>query len=148
MLNKFADCLEKTEVKFNSEPSNLAEARKYVADKAACCHFNDQEIFDIKLAVGEALANAVEHGSPKGSRNEITVTCYCNKNDLMIAVSDQGSFRKILPVGNSNDVDYRGRGILLMLALMDKVSIDESENGTTVYLTKRYHSANDECETC
>lgn len=145
MPNKSTECLEKTELKLNSDPCHLSEARSYVADKASKCHFTEQDVFDIKLAVGEALANAIEHGSPDGSKNTIKVTCFCNKTDLKIAVSDQGSFKKVLPGGNSRDVDYRGRGILLMLALMDKVSIDESENGTTVNLTKKYHDERSNC---
>lgn len=131
-------CYQLKTFRFNSDPVNLGKARSFVADVALRCKFSEQEIFDIKLAVGEALANAIEHGSPEGPKNVITVTCHCNEDDLLIKVTDQGSFKRMLPLGTNSEADFRGRGVLLMLALMDKVSIDESENGTTVYLTKKY----------
>ena len=52
-------------------------------------------------------------------------------------VADEGVFKNSLP-GPGEVANYRGHGILLMLALMDKVTIDESPRGTTVHLTKNY----------
>lgn len=133
------NCVTKHELKISGHPRHLAEGRAFVAGVARRCRFNETEIFDIKLAVGEALANAIEHGSPRGAQDTITIDCYCNHKDLKITVKDQGTYMGILPNIQNMELDYRGRGILLMLALMDKVSIDELENGTAVSLTKKHH---------
>jgi len=133
------DCATKHELKISGHPRHLAEGRAFVTGVAKHCRFDEEEIFDIKLAVGEALANAIEHGSPGGAQDIITINCYCNHKDLMIVIRDQGTYMGVLPNIQNMEVDYRGRGILLMLALMDKVSIDELENGTAVSLTKKHH---------
>ncbi|MHB0977260.1 MAG: ATP-binding protein [Candidatus Aquicultorales bacterium] len=117
------------------ELENLLPARCFVADVAVSCGFSDEEVFDIKLATGEALANAVEHGSPLKCDNKIVVTCICKNGNFVVTIEDEGCFRKILPIP-SDKTAYRGRGIPLMLSVMDKVTIDEKDDGTRVTLSK------------
>jgi len=122
-----------------SRGDNLAKVRKFVAGIAKDCGFDVQVIYDIKVAVGEATANAVEHGSPRGEANRVKIACLCDADTLMITVTDEGVFKRAFP-SPEETVNYRGHGILLMLALMDKVTIDESGDGTTVSLTKNFRS--------
>ena len=48
---------------FRGTPSSVREARRAILDYARLCGFGTQETFEIALGAGEALANAVEHGS-------------------------------------------------------------------------------------
>ncbi len=66
MAKAVNNCVKRQELKICGHPKHLAEARAFVAGIAKCCNFDEAEIFDIKLAAGEALANAIEHGSPRG----------------------------------------------------------------------------------
>lgn len=91
----------------------------------------------MQVAVGEAVANAIEHGSPLGEENDIKIICYQGEEALKIEITDQGEFKKAVPRPDKQ-LNYRGHGVLLMLALMDKVIIDESRYGTKVTLIKRY----------
>lgn len=127
------------ELEVQSTGNNLAAVRNFVAEVADSCGFDSHLIYDIKVAVGEAIANAVEHGSPLGKANRVKVVCDCAGDTLNIKIIDQGVFKRSLPNPEEN-VSYRGHGILLMLALMDKVTIDESAQGTTVSLAKRLRS--------
>lgn len=137
------DRLIKKELDVASKGDNLAKVRNFVADIAGDCGFDEHVIYDIKVAVGEAIANAVEHGSPNGESNHVRVVCICDGATLTIKIIDEGVFRRAVPSPEEN-IAYRGHGILLMLALMDKVSIDESAQGTTVSLTKNYREQKDE----
>ena len=128
----------KREIEVRSTGDNLAAVRNFVAEVADSCGFDYHLIYDIKVAVGEAIANAVEHGSPLGKANRVKVVCDCAGDTLNIKIIDQGVFKRSIP--NPENVSYRGHGILLMLALMDKVTIDESAHGTTVSLAKRLRS--------
>ncbi len=130
------------ELEVQSTGDNLAEVRNFVAEVADNCGFDTHLVYDIKVAVGEAIANAVEHGSPLGEANRIKVVCDCAEDTLNIKVIDEGVFKRSIPNPEEN-VGYRGHGILLMLALMDKVSIDESDHGTTVSLAKHLPSQAD-----
>ena len=137
------DCSVMKELDVASKGDNLAKVRNFVADIAKDCGFDEHVIYDIKVAVGEAIANAVEHGSPDGESNHVKVVCGCDDDALTIKIIDEGVFRRAVPSPEEN-IAYRGHGILLMLALMDKVTIDESAEGTTVSLTKHYRGQSNE----
>ncbi len=128
-------------LKITSRGDKLAGVRSHVGEIAEACGFAKQAVYDIKVAVGEAVANAVEHGSPKGEMNNVVIDFKCDKNDLKIKVVDEGIFKRTVP-GPSDMADYRAHGILIMLALMDKVTINESDHGTTVLLAKCYRTDN------
>lgn len=134
-----ADACNKTEtIEIPAKGENLARVRHFVKDFACRCGFSSEEMYDIVLAVGEAISNSVEHGSPGGEKSTIVVTCGCRDDDLVVQVADEGVFQREMPeLETEPDASYRGRGIFLMLALMDKVSIDESKRGTTVFLSKK-----------
>ena len=133
------DCREKNRLEIPSQGARVGEVRAFVGEVAKNCGFTEEEVFDVKLAVSEACANAIEHGSPRGSNNCVYVECHCNEDDLLISIKDEGVFKRNLVYGTNG---IRGRGIFLMLALMDKVTIDESRRGTTVNLVKRYNGFN------
>src|SRR3989304_8003716 len=118
-----------------SQGNKLVRVRSFVEKLASECGFNEADVFDLKVAVGEACANAIEHGSPQGKYNNIQVACSFGNNCLEVEVIDEGVFKPRFPAFDSQ-LNYRGRGIPFMLALMDEVEIKESEAGTTVRLVK------------
>ncbi len=124
------------QLKFTNDPRNLSKARKYVEDFAANHGFNEEQVFDIKVATGEAVSNAIEHGSPSGD-SEIKISLDFSQGCLEISVADVGIFKRIIKIDDQEDTQHRGRGIPFMLALMDKVTINENKNGTTVKLVKK-----------
>ncbi len=110
-------------------------ARQGIAGFAASCGFSESEVADIRLAAGEALSNAVEHGG-KAAAASVSVTCTFNGRELAIEIRDAGvgfPAPRELP---SVEPDHRGRGfgIFLMRRLMDDVSF--SSNGTVVRLIR------------
>jgi len=125
----------KRELEIPSRGRNLAKVRAFVEKVAVECEFNDSEVFEIKVAVGEACANAIEHGSPAGGADRVRVVCEYAEKCLEIEVIDEGLFKPRFPAFDSQ-LNYRGRGIPFMLALMDEVEIKESDEGTTVRLVK------------
>ncbi len=114
---------------------NLAKVRGFIEKLAISCGFSSSEIFEIKVAVGEACANAVEHGSPSGGANQVRVSCVYEDKCLEIEIVDEGIFKAKFPAFDAR-LNYRGRGIPFMLALMDEMEIKESDEGTTVRLVK------------
>lgn len=126
-------------VKIESRLKRLAEIREFIGRNAKACGFDDDAIFEIKLATSEAAANAIEHGSPNPDSNEVAITVRCINTDFLVIIEDQGTFRKGIPAP-SEETSYRGRGIPLMLALMDKITVDERAGGTRVTLFKNLPS--------
>ncbi len=124
-----------SEITFKSDPRNLSSARKFVENFAREHGFSEEQVFDIKVAAGEALSNAIEHGST-GKESEIKIIADFSKKSLHISIIDTGIFKKVVKVDDTGDPHHRGRGIPFMLALVDKVTINESKDGTIVKLVK------------
>jgi serine/threonine-protein kinase RsbW len=121
---------------FTGNIQNVALARQGVAGFAADCGFSDEEVADIRLAAGEALSNAAEHGIGSPAR-KIVVECRFDQGELSIEIQDSGHGFPA-PCDRSNvEPDDRGRGfgIFLMRRLMDEVSF--ARNGTVVRLIRR-----------
>ncbi|MBE0447217.1 MAG: ATP-binding protein [Actinobacteria bacterium] len=118
-----------------SHTKNLSLIRNEIEDAASACGFDDAEIYQMKVAVSEAAANAIEHGSPLGEKNRVHLTIECNPDRISIEVVDEGVFKARLPVTDGRP-SHRGRGIFIMTALMDEVSITEGQEGTSVRLVK------------
>ena len=85
---------------------------------------------DVLLAVGEACTNAVEHAYPpeRPASSDFGIDGKIAGRDLAITVVDHGAWQTPDP-----DADpFRGRGIMLMRAVMDEVVMTRTDEGTTV----------------
>jgi anti-sigma regulatory factor (Ser/Thr protein kinase) len=105
-------------------------------DFARAAGFSGDDLCDIEFAVGEALANAVEHGHSVGAT--IEVRCALRGNALVVEVKDEGSgFTRRRSHGppSPRGSYERGYGIYIIKSLMDDVTY--SEQGTRVKLVKR-----------
>jgi len=95
----------------------------------------------ILLAVGEALANAVEHGSPRGQADRVTLLAQWRRGRLEVAVQDEGPGFDPAAVPEPPTVptahSQRGRGLFLMRQFAAAVDFEFSHGGTTVRLMQR-----------
>jgi serine phosphatase RsbU (regulator of sigma subunit)/anti-sigma regulatory factor (Ser/Thr protein kinase) len=90
---------------------------------------------EVVLAASEAVANAAEHGSGNHPDEQVTVAARVEAqadgtDDVVVTVRDEGRWRKHAPSLE------RGRGLLIIRALMDDVLVDTS-SGTRVVLRRR-----------
>jgi serine/threonine-protein kinase RsbW len=100
----------------------------------ASVDLDDVRFSDVVLAVNEALANAAEFAYlQQREMGTIDVEAVQDRaaHTLTVTVTDQGCWREPDPAKTSR---ARGRGIPLMRALADDVTIDSSALGTTVCL--------------
>jgi serine/threonine-protein kinase RsbW len=124
---------------FTSDPRNASLARKSIASFASVCGFSEEEVADIRLAAGEALGNAVEHGKSVRSSG-FSVRCTFDGEQLIVEVRDNGTgFSPFADDVIAPPIEReRGLGIYLMRRLMDDVSY--SHNGTLVRLARKRHA--------
>ena len=88
----------------------------------------DEHMFALVTAVGEAMANAVEHGS--GNRASIVgIRTLHREGQLITTIASEGAWRP------QNVHEERGRGLPLMRALMSSVHIETDSERTLVRLT-------------
>jgi anti-sigma regulatory factor (Ser/Thr protein kinase) len=114
--------------------SRLPEARAFAEKCALEYGFGADIAFQIKSAVSEAVANAVEHGS-NGSADEVALEAGEEVGAFVIYVRDTGSFRP--RVSRGSDLPERGRGLQFLDQMMDEVDVRPGSNGTEVRMVKR-----------
>jgi anti-anti-sigma factor len=116
----------------------IADIRNRVARFAQGMPFSEQDIQDIRLAVGEASSNALRYGCP-GANDQVMVRCAHDGRTLRVQIKDKGPCFEpdSIEPPPVDALDEGGRGIYFMRILMDDVKFYFSNSGTIVELTKR-----------
>jgi serine phosphatase RsbU (regulator of sigma subunit)/anti-sigma regulatory factor (Ser/Thr protein kinase) len=121
------------QLEFPAHVSQLAPTRAALRSWLTRARVDPVQTQDMVIAVGEAIANAIEHGhrhSPEGIIS-LHATALCDQ--VQLTVVDTGSWKPPRPDTNT----HRGRGIKLMRALMHSVAINPGATGTLVHLSAR-----------
>jgi serine phosphatase RsbU (regulator of sigma subunit)/anti-sigma regulatory factor (Ser/Thr protein kinase) len=112
-----------------AEPEALSSVRQSLERWLSEAGTSRRDAHAIKVACGEACANAIEHAYRPGDA-AFRIEASRVDSEVLIVVRDFGGWRE--PRGTD-----RGRGLPLMEALMDFVQVDPSSEGTTVQLRRR-----------
>lgn len=123
---------------------NLAQVREQVCELLATLRFNEAAMFDMKVALGEALANAIRHGSVEG-QGKVIVGIHAYEDRVVLEVTDVGTGFDGQHVSDDDLYASGGRGIMFMRALMDSVAFTSATaGGTVVTLVKRRSASSQE----
>ena len=122
------------ELRVQAELSRLPQIRGFAEDAAIAYGFDPGTAFEVKSAVSEAVANAIEHGS-NGPDDEVVLEAVEEAGEFVLYVRDTGSFRP--RVSRGGDLPERGRGLQFMSLMMDEVDVRPGARGTEVRMVKR-----------
>jgi serine/threonine-protein kinase RsbW len=125
------------ESSFPAELREIPSARRRVAAQAEACGLSGPALFDLLLAVGEALANAVKHGSPHHEADRVHVRVGLQDGGVCVEVHDQGAGFGASRLEPPEAFEAGGRGIPFMRALVDGLRFEFDAEGTSVLLFKR-----------
>lgn len=91
--------------------------------------FDEQALFAIKLALEEALINAIKHGNRQDAKKTVTVDAKVSDKRAEFIIHDQGQGFVRTEVPDPTEQDNRekssGRGLLLIEAYMTEVSYSD-----------------------
>ena len=114
-------------------PSVLPGVRRRLGGWLTGLGMGEQDRVGVMVAVGEACANAAEHAYRGAEPGPMSVTAQVDVDGVLtVTVRDEGTWRP-----PDRDPGDRGRGLLIMRQLVDTVTIDEQQRGTTVTLSVR-----------
>ncbi|HEY2173095.1 MAG TPA: SpoIIE family protein phosphatase [Mycobacteriales bacterium] len=85
----------------------------------------------VLVAVSEACTNSIEHAGLTRADPPVRITAELAGDRLSVVVTDTGSWKTPEP-----DRGNRGRGLMMMRALMDHVALVHDEHGTSVRMAK------------
>ncbi len=133
------------EMKFPAKADYVSVARLSMAGIANRIGFTYEDIEDLKVAISEAITNAVTHAYHEENEGEVTIGFGVYEDRLEVMVADHGgSFNlseikgNIGPYKDTEPVENLregGFGLFLINALMDKVEINNN-HGVIVLMTK------------
>lgn len=115
----------------------------YVAAVARQVGLPEEEVAKVRLAVGEACKNVIQHAYPPGVSAHYRVTCETTAEQLCIKIWDGGApfdLARIPPPNLTADVTKRrvgGLGLYLMRQWVDEVQVFPCPEGKELWLLKR-----------
>ena len=124
---------------FSSRLGNIPPVQDAVIADLEAAGYPEKCRFAVKLALDEAMANAVRHGNHSDPEQTVTTTWEVHDDRVEIHVEDCGcGFEPDElpdPTAPENIARPHGRGVMLMKAYMTEVSFNEA--GNVVTLMKR-----------
>lgn len=125
-----------------SVPDNVGLARLIVAAVAAQAGFTVSETEEIKLAVSEAVTNAIVHGYGSRPDRIVRLEVTLHLPILEVVIDDKGKGIADLDLARqpavSSDPERMGLGFCFMESYMDEMSVQTAVGiGTRVTMRKR-----------
>ena len=100
-----------------------------------------ERIEDLKLAVSEAVNNAIEHGNERQAAKPVEVVFVLDSEMLEVRIYDQGEgvgqidfTQRVVEEHNVESGQHRGFGMHLINALVDDCEVTSSQQGTVLTL--------------
>ena len=125
-------------------PSDVQVIRRValeVLDVVTHCGYDETSAFGIRLALEEALYNAIRHGNRMDPAKLVELNYDIDRSRAILTVTDQGEgFDPASvpdPTTDENIEKPCGRGIMLMRAYMDQVSFNPRGNEVRLVKQKR-----------
>jgi len=127
----------KFEVRFSSNiykaKQTVDEALSFIKESIKTLSLDD--LYELKLILCELVYNAVIHGNKSNAEKNVNLMIEINGNHIFAAISDEGTgfdYTKLLSKLQYNDTESlyseTGRGIKLVLSLVDKISFNLKGN--------------------
>lgn len=119
-------------------PSDTSEGQKIqlrIIDLLKDNDYSDRDLFGMRLALEEALVNAIKHGNKLSATKEVNVICEVHENHVKVVITDEGKGFKLQDIPDPTEEENLekpcGRGIMLMKAYMTSVEYNAQGNSVT-----------------
>jgi serine/threonine-protein kinase RsbW len=129
--------------------SDTAEGQRIQSDimsLAETCQYSEPELFAIRLAVEEALVNAIKHGNGSDPAKKVRINYDINPEQILIRIEDEGEGFDPAGVPDPTDPEFLerpcGRGLMLIRHYMS--CVEWSNCGRCIEMLKRRGEVNDD----
>lgn len=138
--------VEEFEITIPSETAAGHEVQERIVQSLEALRFSSREVFGVRLALEEALVNAIKHGNRMDPNKSVRIACQISPDRVRIEIEDEGSGFRLEdvpdPTADENLERPCGRGIMLMRSFMSL--IEYNEQGNRVLLEKHRESKIDD----
>lgn len=129
-----------------SDTAKGREVQERIVGGMEAIGFSPRDVFGVRLALEEALVNAIKHGNRMDPDKSVHVDWWLSEEHVRIEILDEGDGFDISDVPDPTDDENLdkpgGRGIMLMRSFMTLVEYNESGNLLT--MEKRINEEDDD----
>lgn len=130
-------------------PNDTAEARDVQERIVSLMEQNAwpmRDCFGVRLALEEALVNAIKHGNRMDPDKKVYIACDLTAEEITVVIEDQGDGFKLEEVPDPTEDDNLekpgGRGIMLIRSFM--TGFDYNDKGNRLTMSKKLGVENEE----
>lgn len=123
-------------------PSDTAKGREVqeqIVQSLEAHGFSPRDVFGVRLALEEAIVNAIKHGNQMDPEKTVQIQWEVNSTFVRVTIKDEGSGFTPEDVPDPTDEENLdkpgGRGIMLMRSFMTNISYNE--HGNILIMEKR-----------
>ena len=131
-MSTIEDAIREFEVVIPNNTSAGQSVQERIIQLLEELRYEERDVFGIRLALEEALVNAIKHGNQMDPNKTVRVTCRVASDRVRIEIEDQGDgFHPAEvpdPTADENLERPCGRGIMLMRAFMSSIAFNASGN--------------------
>jgi len=130
--------MEEFEVTIPSETAEGRAVQERIVQLLEEKSYSMRDVFGVRLALEEALVNAIKHGNRMDPDKVVRINCQVSDAHIRVEIEDQGTGFDIANVPDPTDDDNLekpgGRGIMLMRSFM--TSLEYNSSGNKVVMKK------------
>jgi len=147
-MSTIEDAIREFEVVIPNNTSAGQTVQERIIQLLEELRFEERDVFGIRLALEEALVNAIKHGNQMNPDKTVRISCRAAMERVRIEIEDQGEGFIPAdvpdPTADENIERPCGRGIMLMRAFMTSITFNAT--GNCVILEKQRSEPEPESE--
>jgi serine/threonine-protein kinase RsbW len=133
--------LETLYIELDSNRSEISKVEGVLGKLNEKIGFNMEKLINLQIAVSEALVNAIVHGNKEDNAKKVHVIVNSTDNMMEIKIRDEGTGFDIStlpdPTNDENLLKESGRGVFIIMSLVDEFYCNSGEKGTEMGLVLR-----------
>lgn len=130
------------EMRLASTLDSVDVAETVASDAARALGFDEDQQYELGMAVRESMVNAVVHGNKSDAAKPVVLTVQSEDGAIKVVVEDEGEGMELGdvadPTAGDNLLRSSGRGLLIIKAYTDEFAVEHRQpRGTRVTMVKR-----------
>lgn len=131
--------IEEFRIRIPSDTSAGQAVQERIVKRLEELDYSPRDLFGMRLALEEALVNAIKHGNRMDRNKHVEIFCRIHEDVVRVEIEDEGPGFALVdvpdPTADENLERPCGRGIMLMRSFMNVV--EYNERGNRVILEKQ-----------
>jgi serine/threonine-protein kinase RsbW len=125
-----------TDVTIPSDPTEARRVQEEIEQRLLAQRASDREVFSVRLALEEALVNAIKHGNQLDRSKKVRIAYRLGPDHFEVHITDEGAGFDPSDVPDPTAAENLerpcGRGLMLMRHYMSEVAFSPRGNSVTM----------------